>query len=287
MTSNTNSAWQVGDKQLTPTDIPLLMGILNVTPDSFSDGGQHNAFDSAIVQAKHLIDSGADILDIGGESTRPGAEPVSQEEELRRTIPVIEAIAAETDVPISIDTTKSEVARQAMQAGAKIVNDISGMTFDPEMLSVCAESRAAVCAMHIVGTPQTMQSDPHYEDVVAEVSDFLKQRLVAAEEAGIAAERICIDPGVGFGKTAEHNLQLMKAVQRMRQQLQRPILVGHSRKRFLSKVLGRKVEERLSGTIGVSVALAQNGADVLRVHDVQATRDALVAWNAVRDDKSL
>lgn len=282
MTQHTPFAWHVGDKILQRTELPLLMGILNVTPDSFSDGGEFTAIEAAVQHALQLAEAGADIIDVGGESTRPGAAPVSVEEELRRTIPAIEAITAKTDVPVSIDTTKAEVAHQALAAGALIVNDISGMTFDPLMASVCGTADAAVCAMHIVGTPQTMQDNPHYDDVVAEVTQFLQAQLTLATQAGIAAERVCLDPGIGFGKTAQHNLLLMQAVSRMRDTLQRPLLIGHSRKRFLSKLLGRTLEERLSGTTGVSIALAQNGADVLRVHDVQATRDAIVAWNAVR-----
>lgn len=286
MTEQQQFAWHVGESVLQRNDLPLLMGILNVTPDSFSDGGEYSAVETAVSHAISLVEAGADIIDIGGESTRPGADPVSLEEELRRTIPAIAAIAVQTKTPISIDTTKAEVARQALAAGATIVNDISGMTFDPQMLAVCAEGQAAVCAMHIVGTPQTMQSDPTYDDVVGEVTEFLKQRMDAAETAGIPQERICLDPGIGFGKTAEHNLLLMKAVRQIREQLQRPLLIGHSRKRFLAKLLGRPLEERLAGTTGVSIALAENGADILRVHDVQATRDALVAWNAVRQQPS-
>lgn len=286
MTGHQQFAWRVGNTLLQRHELPLLMGILNVTPDSFSDGGEYAVVESAVSHGMDLVEAGADIIDVGGESTRPGADPVSLEEELRRTIPVVEAIAADTKTPISIDTTKAEVARQALAAGATIVNDISGMTFDPQMLAVCAEQGAAVCAMHIVGTPQTMQSDPTYDDVVGEVTEFLQQRLNAAAQAGIPQERICLDPGIGFGKTAEHNLLLMKAVRRMREQLQRPLLIGHSRKRFLAKLLGRPLEERLAGTTGVSIALAENGADILRVHDVQATRDALVAWNAVRQQPS-
>ncbi|HIE98016.1 MAG TPA: dihydropteroate synthase [Fuerstia sp.] len=258
------------------------MGILNVTPDSFSDGGLHVQVDAAVAHGIQLANDGADVIDIGGESTRPGAAPIPLDEELARTIPVIEKLAHQTDVPISIDTTKAEVARQALAAGAVIVNDISGLTFDPDMKTVCAESNAAVCVMHIKGTPQTMQQDPVYEDVVQEVTEFLKARLSACEQAGIDPARICVDPGIGFGKTAQHNLTLMQATARIRKAVGRPILVGHSRKRFLSKLLGRPVEERNAGTVGVAVALAQNGADMLRVHDVNATRDALTAWNAVR-----
>lgn len=282
MTQHTPFAWHVGEQIVQRSEIPLLMGILNVTPDSFSDGGQFTAVEAATQHAQRLVEAGADMIDIGGESTRPGADAVTVEEELRRTIPAIEAIAKVINVPISIDTTKAEVARQALSAGALIVNDISGMTFDPQMASVCSAANAAVCAMHIVGNPRTMQNDPHYGDVVAEVTDFLRARMQLAADAGIPPERICLDPGIGFGKTAEHNLQLMRAVGSMRDVLQRPLLIGHSRKRFLSRLLGRPLEERLSGTTGVSIALAQNGADVLRVHDIQATRDALVAWNAVR-----
>lgn len=286
MTQSSKFTWKVGEQSLQPSDIPLLMGILNVTPDSFSDGGNFSAVDAAVAHGLQLVADGADVVDIGGESTRPGADAVSLDEELRRTIPVIQKLAKQTAAPISIDTTKAEVARQALFAGALIVNDISGMTFDSEMLAVCGEHSAAICAMHIIGTPQTMQADPEYDNVVREVIDFLRMRLRACRDANIAPERVCLDPGIGFGKTAQHNLELMKAVREMREELQRPVLIGHSRKRFLSKLLGRPLEERLAGTIGVSIALAQNGADILRVHDVCATRDALVAWNAVRQGES-
>lgn len=275
-------SWRVGSRFLKSGQLPVLMGILNVTPDSFSDGGQYASVADAVTHALKLIQDGADIIDIGGESTRPGAASVSLQEELDRTIPVIEAVFAETGIPISIDTTKSQVAREALQAGACIVNDISGMTFDVDMLPVCAQADAAVCVMHIQGTPQTMQQNPMYSDVVGEVTEFLQQRLQACLQAGMDVNRICLDPGIGFGKTAEHNLQLMHAIAELRESLQRPILIGHSRKRFLSRLLGRPVEERLAGTVGVSLALFENGADVLRVHDVQATRDALLAWSAVR-----
>lgn len=276
--------WKTGTTTLRRGSIPLLMGIVNVTPDSFSDGGRFHAPDSAVNHARRLADDGADILDIGGESTRPGAEPVSLSEELARTIPVIRQLASVVKIPISIDTTKAEVARQALAEGAAIVNDISGMTFDPNMPQVCAEAQAGVCVMHIRGTPQTMQQDPVYENVVADVTDFLRERIRVCTEAGIDRSAVCVDPGIGFGKTAEHNLQLMRAVSRLRDELRCPVLIGHSRKRFLSRLLGRNVEERLAGTIGVSIALGQNGADILRVHDVQATRDALLAWHAVSTD---
>ncbi|MEZ6129741.1 MAG: dihydropteroate synthase [Planctomycetaceae bacterium] len=282
MSTDSAFTWMVGSRQLQRREIPLLMGIVNVTPDSFSDGGEHTDVDNAVAHAMQLVDAGADVIDVGGESTRPGATPVPPDEELRRTIPVIQELTRKTTVPISIDTTKAEVARQALAAGALIVNDISGMTFDKDMLSVCTNAGASVCLMHIRGTPQTMQQEPRYDDVVAEVIDFLRQRRDACQHQGIDPERICVDPGIGFGKTAEHNLQLMRAVQQIRTDMQCPVLMGHSRKRFLSKLLGRPVEERLAGSVGVAVALAENGADILRVHDVRATRDALLAWNAIR-----
>ena len=285
-TANSNPSWKVGDRSLQRGNMPLLMGILNVTPDSFSDGGQHDSLEAAVAHGRQLADNGADSIDIGGESTRPGSKPVSATEELHRTIPVIERLSQVTSVPISIDTTKSEVAVAAIAAGASIVNDISGMTFDPKMMDVCVEHDIAVCAMHIKGTPQTMQSQPTYGNVVNEVADFLVERMSSLLKSGLELERICLDPGIGFGKTAEHNLLLMRSLKTLKEKLQRPLLVGHSRKRFLSKVLGRDVEERLAGTIGVSVALADNGADILRVHDVRATRDAILARNAVAETVS-
>jgi dihydropteroate synthase len=263
--------WTLKTRDLTHTHLPLLMGILNVTPDSFSDGGQFQLVENAVARALQMEADGAAIIDIGGESTRPGAEPVALEEELRRTIPVIRELASQVKIPISIDTTKAEVARQALEAGAEIVNDISGLTFDPDMLEVCRLHDAGICLMHIQGTPQTMQQNPTYVDVVKEVAEFLQQQV----------DR-CLMAGIGFGKTAEHNLQLLKSVARLQQDLQRPVLIGHSRKRFLSKILGRSVEERESGTIGVSIALAEQGVDILRVHDVRSVRDAIVAWDTVR-----
>jgi dihydropteroate synthase len=273
--------WNCQETVLQAGRIPLLMGILNVTPDSFSDGGEHNTVDAAVRQGLQLVADGADIIDIGGESTRPGADSVDAAEELRRTIPVIEQLAAQINVPISIDTTKAVVAKQAVAAGAKIINDISGLTFDECMLDVCRDTAAGICVMHILGTPQSMQQDPVYTNVVGEVTEFLQRCLDRCDEAGIPLERLCVDPGIGFGKTADHNLQLLQSISQMKQSLERPILIGHSRKRFLSKLLGRPVEERLSGTVGVSIALAQHNTDILRIHDVAAVRDALLAWRAV------
>jgi dihydropteroate synthase len=274
--------WILRTRNLTRDQLPILMGILNVTPDSFSDGGQFNTVDLAVARGLAMEAEGADILDIGGESTRPGAEPVGTEEELRRTIPVIRRLAREIRIPISIDTTKSEVARQALDAGAEIVNDISGLTFDPDMLEICRQLDAGICVMHIQGTPQTMQLNPTYADVVAEVAEFLQQQVDRCLMAGIPPERMCIDPGIGFGKTAEHNLELLRSVSTLQRLLRRPVLIGHSRKRFLSKILGRPVEERLAGTIGIAIGLAAAGCDILRIHDVQPIRDALVAWQALQ-----
>ncbi len=275
-------SWTLRTRDLTRQRLPLLMGILNVTPDSFSDGGQFNIVDNAIVRALEMEAAGADIIDIGGESTRPGAKPVALDDELQRTIPVIRQLAQRLRVPISIDTTKSEVARQALEAGAEIVNDISGLTFDSAMMDVCRINDAGICLMHIQGTPQTMQLNPRYANVVSEVCEFLQQQVDRCLMAGIPAERMCVDPGIGFGKTAEHNLELMKSVPRLQKALQRPVLIGHSRKRFLSKILGRPVEEGESGTVGVSIALAELGVDILRIHDVRSVRDALVAWDTIR-----
>ena len=273
--------WRFGKRCLKADRIPLLMGILNVTPDSFSDGGEHNDVDSAVAHGVRLAEDGADVIDIGGESTRPGADPVSLDEELLRTIPVIERLSQAVDTAISIDTTKAEVARQAIAVGAEIVNDISGLTFDVDMPGVCADHDVGVICMHIRGTPQTMQANPHYDDAVPEICNWLMGRVRALESVGIAPQRVMLDPGVGFGKTAEHNLEILSCIKVFRE-TGHPVLVGHSRKRFLSKVLGRQVEERLAGTLGVAVALAEQSTDMIRVHDVFSTRDALVAWRAVR-----
>ncbi len=274
-----NQTWSFGP-------LPKLMGIVNVTPDSFSDGGNFIDASRAVEHALQLVEQGADILDVGGESTRPGAEPVDAREELKRVIPVIERLAAKTNVPISIDTMKAEVAFEALQAGAMIINDVSGLEYDAGMIDVAAASDCGVIVMHMLGTPQTMQNDPTYENVVIEVRDYLSGRLALLQQAGVAAERVVIDPGIGFGKTAEHNLQLLSSIDVLHQ-LDRPVLIGHSRKRFLKKLLGREVEERLSGTIGVSIVLAQNGAEILRVHEPQPIRDALLAWHTVQSRSRL
>jgi len=273
--------WRVAGNLVEFPQRPLLMGILNVTPDSFSDGGQFAAADAAIRRGQELVAAGADILDIGAESTRPGAEPVSAEEELRRILPVVRGLAGKVQVPLSIDTYKASVARACLDAGALIINDISGLTFDPQMIDVCRGSDCGVVVMHIQGTPQTMQADPHYEDVLTDIRRCFELRLEWLASEGIALERIALDPGIGFGKTAAHNLTLLQKVQEF-YSLGRPILIGHSRKRFLQRVLQRPVDERLFGTIGVSLALAELGVPLLRIHDVAAHRDAMTAWQAIR-----
>jgi dihydropteroate synthase len=271
--------WQVGARRLELGGMPLLMGILNVTPDSFSDGDRYTRIDAALAQADVLVSEGADILDIGGESTRPGAEPVSLEDELARVIPVIRALVSRVQVLISVDTSKAEVARQAIDAGAHIINDVTGLA-DPEMPRVCAAGGVGVVCMHMQGSPQTMQINPRYEDAVAEIAEYLAARLADLESRGIPRERVVLDPGIGFGKTAEHNLQILSHIEQFRA-LGRPVLIGHSRKRFLAKVLGRPLDEPTFGTVGVSLACAAQGADILRLHAIAPTRDCLLAWQAI------
>ncbi|MCI0335019.1 MAG: dihydropteroate synthase [Planctomycetes bacterium] len=255
------------------------MGIVNVTPDSFSDGGQFIDADAAARHALQLVADGADLLDIGGESTRPYSEPVAANEELRRVLPVIERLASQVAVPISIDTSKASVARAAIDAGAEIINDVTGFEGDPQMVQVALDSAAGVCAMHMQGTPQTMQDDPTYDDVVKEVREYLRQRRDALISAGISRERICLDPGIGFGKTHEHNIALM-ANCRTFHSLGCPLLVGHSRKSFLGKLIGDKEADRTNATVGAALALAVQGVQIVRVHDVGAVRQALAAFEA-------
>ncbi len=251
------------------------MGVLNVTPDSFSDGGLHVNPDRAVAHALTMLEEGADFIDIGGESTRPGSDPVPAEEELRRVLPVIRELAKRTDAPLSIDTYKSEVAEAALDAGAVIVNDISAMTMDARMAEVVARRRASVVLMHMKGTPKTMQANPHYGDVVLEVKSFLRQQTERAQRVGI--EQIIIDPGLGFGKTLEHNLTLMRELHAFNE-LSFPVLVGPSRKSFIGTILNLPVEERLEGTAAAVAACVLRGAHIVRVHDVQAmTRVSRVA----------
>lgn len=254
---------------------PLLMGIVNVTPDSFSDGGQQASRESAIAHARRLIDEGADIIDIGGESTRPGAEPVALDEERRRVLPVIEALAG-CGVPLSIDMRKPALMSEAIAAGASVVNDIDALESE-QALEVVARSAAAVCLMHKQGDPQTMQQNPRYEDVVREVGEYLARRIDAAERAGIARERIVVDPGFGFGKTYDHNLALLRALPELLK-LGVPVLAGLSRKAMLGRITGRAAGDRVYASVAAALFAAERGASILRVHDVTASRDALAVW---------
>lgn len=251
-----------------------LMGVLNVTPDSFSDGGRFFDAGAAVKRALQMKEEGADIIDVGGESTRPGAAPVEPAEEMRRVLPVVEAIASDTTLPVSVDTMKADVAAAALQAGAIIVNDVSAMRADPAMARVVAESGAGVVLMHMLGEPRTMQKDPRYDDVVSEVNQTLLGWARGAEEAGIAREAIVLDPGIGFGKTVEHNLSLVRHVAVFADGGY-PVLVGPSRKSFIGTVLGADVDQRLEGTAAVVTWLTANGANIIRVHDVRAMSDVI------------
>lgn len=252
---------------------PVVMGVLNVTPDSFSDGGQWTSVEAAVEAALRMAEEGASLLDVGGESTRPGAPAVSVEEELRRVLPVIEAVVARTDVPVSIDTRKPEVMAAAVAAGATLINDINALQA-PGALEVAARSGAAICLMHMQGEPGTMQADPRYAEVVAEVRQFLARRVAACEAAGIPRERLVLDPGIGFGKRLEHNLALLAQLGALRV-AGLPILVGVSRKSMLGALLGRGVTDRLAGSLAAATAAVLAGANVVRTHDVAATRDAV------------
>jgi dihydropteroate synthase len=259
------------------------MGIVNVTPDSFSDGGLYLDPQAAVEHGLELAHDGAAILDVGGESTRPGAQPVPAEEELRRVVPVIEGlVAAGTESQISVDTSKASVAAAALTAGATLVNDVTALRADPEMASLVAGSGCDCCLMHMLGEPRTMQRDPHYEDVVCEVKAFLEKRMSYAISAGVPEARILLDPGIGFGKTGEHNLELLARLDELAA-LGRPIVVGTSRKSFLGRLTGRGTDERLAGTIATNVLAYERGAAVFRVHDVRPVYDALaVAAATVR-----
>ncbi|MCX7627544.1 MAG: dihydropteroate synthase [Methylophilaceae bacterium] len=258
---------------------PRVMGIVNVTPDSFSDGGRYATTELAIAHGLELVAQGADMLDVGGESTRPGAVPVPLEEELRRILPVVEALVSQAGVPISVDTYKPEVMRAALAAGASMINDVYALR-QPGALEVVAASRAGVCLMHMRGTPQTMQLDPHYDDVVSEVRDFLMERVAACAALGIGRDRIVIDPGFGFGKRREHNLALLRELGSLCA-LGPPVLVGLSRKSVLGQVTGNDVDGRLHASLAAAVLAAVKGARILRVHDVRATVDAIKVLNAV------
>ena len=252
---------------------PVLMGVINVTPDSFSDGGEWLDPAAAAAHGRALVAQGAAILDIGGESTRPGAKPVDEAEELARVVPVLELLAG-VDARLSIDTSKATVAAAALDAGASIVNDVTALRGDPAMAALIAERRCDCCLMHMLGEPRTMQSDPRYDDVVDDVKAFLAQRLQFALAQGIAAERIWLDPGIGFGKTVEHNLELLRRLDELLE-LGRPIVIGTSRKSFIGRITGREAHERVPGTIATNVLALARGASIFRVHDVAEARDAL------------
>lgn len=266
---------------------PLVMGIVNVTPDSFSDGGRHAQTDAAVAHGMRLAAEGADLLDVGGESTRPFSEPVSAAEELRRVTEVVRRLAAESGLPVSIDTSKAAVAARAVELGAEIINDVTGLEGDPDMVAVARDSAAAVCAMHMQGTPRTMQIEPRYGDVVSEIHAYLAARRDALAAAGISPDRICLDPGIGFGKTHDHNLELMAGAGRFLD-LGVPILVGHSRKGFIGRVLERSLggpateADRDAGTAGAACGLAAAGVQIVRVHAVGMVRAALDLFASTR-----
>ena len=260
--------WRCRGRQVPVGEKTLVMGILNVTPDSFSDGGLYAEPERAVEHAVEMIKAGADIIDVGGESTRPGADPVSAEEERRRVLPVIQALRRRSDVLISIDTYKAEVACAALDAGADIVNDISGLGFDEEMPGVVASTGAGLVLMHIRGTPRTMQQNPVYQDVVNEIGEIFAERLAKAEKAGISPEQVVLDPGIGFGKKLQHNLEILRRLKEFRR-FERPILIGPSRKSFIGAILDLPPDQRLEGTAAAVAVGIANGADVVRVHDVR------------------
>jgi dihydropteroate synthase len=271
----TKRVWKIGDKVVDLSKRGMIMGILNVTPDSFSDGNEFFDCDTAVKRGIQMESEGADIIDVGGESTRPGAEPVSVRQELRRVLPVIEKLRANSDIPISIDTSKSEVASAALDAGASIINEVTAGRGDEKMLPLAAKRKAAVVLMHMQGEPRTMQKNPQYDDVVREVADFFRQQYSRALECGVDPMRLAFDPGIGFGKTLEHNLSLLKDLERLRVH-DRPLMVGVSRKSFLGKLIGsNEMRDRTVPTVAMTAILRARGADVLRVHDVKENVAAL------------
>jgi len=259
------TAWTIGRTVVDLTSRTHVMGVLNVTPDSFSDGGRYDAHDSAVRRGLDMAAGGADFIDVGGESTRPGARPVTPEEEIRRVVPVIRSLAQSTDVPVSVDTSKAEVADAALSAGASVVNDVTGFISDPAMAGVAASHGAAAVLMHIRGTPEDMQSDTVYQDLMGEIADYLRRGIALATGAGV--DRIIVDPGLGFGKTVAHNLEIIRKLGELRV-LGCPILVGPSRKSFIGAVLDLPVGERLEGTAAAAAVSVVNGASIVRVHDV-------------------
>jgi dihydropteroate synthase len=274
--------WHLTDRVLT-IERPLVMGIVNVTPDSFSDGGRHSTTDAAVAHALHLVQEGADLLDIGGESTRPGSQPVPLPDEISRVVPVVEALVKRTTVPLSIDTMKAEVARRCLQAGAHVINDVTALHGDPDMAGVVGEFQAGVILMHMQGTPQTMQINPLYGDVLADLRFFFEERLHFADQFAIEPLRTMIDPGIGFGKSDLHNLEILARLEEL-QQLGRPVCLGVSRKGFHGRLLGRAVDQRLASSLaGACFAITRRTVQVLRVHDVAATRDAVRLLQPILD----
>ncbi len=277
------TCWEARDRTILAADdlVPRVMGIVNITPDSFSDGGRAFPPGLAIDHARRLVQDGTDLLDLGGESTRPGSAPISRDEELRRVLPVVEECAAEFSVPLSVDTSKAKVAELALARGASIINDVTALRGDPDMARVVAESAAGVVLMHMLGEPATMQRDPRYHDAVTEVLAFLADRVAWCEERGIPRCRIAVDPGIGFGKTFEHNLLILRNLKRFAN-LGCALLVGTSRKGFLGTLTGREVSERMVPSVVSSLAACVSGARVVRVHDVAATIDGIKIWTAIR-----
>jgi len=271
--------WRAIDRVWEFPQPPLIMGIVNVTPDSFSDGGKHATTASAVKHALYLVNSGADILDIGGESTRPGAEPVTQEEELKRVIPVIEKLAGKTEAAISIDTQKPVVAKAALKAGASIINDIAANRENEAMWQLVAETKSGYIAMHMLGDPKTMQRNPRYADVLNDVEAFFYCQMDRWTDWGISLEQVVLDPGIGFGKTLEHNLALMKGLERLTR-MERPLAMGTSRKSFIGELTGAGVNDRLPGSLASACRATQAGAAIIRTHDVEETTQALKVWVA-------
>lgn len=277
--------WRLSDRVLTIGPRPLVMGILNVTPDSFSDGGRFDALTAAVARGLELVEQGADILDIGGESTRPGSLPVTLEEELRRVIPVVTQLAKQIKIPISVDTSKANVARQALAVGAHIINDVTALTGDPDMAAVAQASGAGIILMHMQGTPATMQLDPSYENVVADIGRFFETRLHDVVHQGIEAERIVLDPGIGFGKKLAHNLEILARLPEF-QGFGRPICLGVSRKGFIARVRNRPADQRLASSLAIVChAQARQAVQVIRAHDVLETRDAVEMIAAIEQGK--
>lgn len=266
-------AWWVNGRNVLVDHRTCIMGVLNVTPDSFSDGGYHADAGRAVRRGLDMVEQGAAIIDIGGESTRPGSEPVSAAEETSRVVPVIQLLTASTDALLSVDTTKASVARAALEAGAHIVNDVSGLTGDPEMSGVVREFNAGLVIMHMRGKPKSMQVDPRYDDVVREVAEFLSGQVEAAGLAGIPKDRIAVDPGIGFGKTLAHNLALVRNLPVLAEVTGRPLLVGMSRKRWIGEITGRGVDDRLAGSLAALAYAISHGARIIRVHDVKESCD--------------